>query len=95
MNKCTTLAINGIPFLSVSPNLSNPSIVKNINLALVSGGSLVALEGNGSVGDVGFDNVDSSRDLHGLGDLSLRQGILFRFSSLSSRNRDELFTKNI
>ena len=68
-------------------------MVKNINLALVSGGSLVVLEGNGSVGDGGFDSVDSSRDLHGLGDLNLRHGILLRFSSLSSRNRIELRIK--
>ena len=65
-----------IPFFSSSLVLLSPNIVKNINLALESGGSLVASEG---IGNVGKDDLDPN--WVGLGDLSLY--LILRFSNLA------------
>ena len=49
--------------------------MKNMSLALVSGGNLVDLEGNGKVGEGGLEDdavglvVASNNDFKGLGDL--------------------------
>ena len=49
--------------------------MKNMSLALVSGGNLVVLEGNGKVGEGGLEDdagglvVASNNDFKGLGDL--------------------------
>ena len=49
-----------------------------MSLALVSGGNLVVLEGNGKVGEGGLEAdglvVASINDLKGLGDLRREQG---------------------
>ena len=65
-----------VPFFSSSLVLLSPNIVKNINLALESGGSLVASEG---IGNVGKDDLDPI--WVGLGDLSLY--LILRFSNLA------------
>ena len=70
-----TSQIISCSFLSVSPSFKRPNIVKNMSLALVSGGNLVDLEGNGKVGEGGLEDdavglvVASNNDFKGLGDL--------------------------
>ena len=68
--------ISNLPFFSSSLVLLSPNIVKNISLALESGGSLVASEG---IGNVGKDDLDPN--WVGLGDLSLY--LILRFSNLA------------
>ena len=46
----------------VSPSLSNPNMVKNMSLALVSGGSFAVLDGNGNVGEDIFEVTDDMAD---------------------------------